>query len=81
MARSMMRRWQVKATQADVQLCVGLGPHGRAPVSFFAVEPGLAVGLDAAAPARELRQLVAGLHAAGLSVLCQVRQPPRSFSH
>mmetsp|Transcript_3687 Transcript_3687/g.10675 ORF Transcript_3687/g.10675 Transcript_3687/m.10675 type:complete len:900 (+) Transcript_3687:3737-6436(+) len=59
---------------APVLACApGLGPHGRAPVSFFAVEPGLAVGLDAAAPARELRQLVAGLHAAGLSVLCQVQ--------
>lgn len=51
----------------------GLGPGGRAPLSFFAPEPSLAVGGDPLAPARELRQLVAGLHAAGLSVMMQVQ--------
>lgn len=53
----------------------GLGPGGRAPLSLFAPEPSLAVGADPLAPARELRQLVAGLHAAGFSVILQV---PRS---
>ena len=57
----------------------GLGPHGRAPISFFAVEPALAVAQDAGAPARELRRLVAGLHAAGLSVICQARAPPQAL--
>ena len=50
----------------------GLGPGGQAPLSFFAPEPSLAVGSDPLAPARELRQLVAGLHAADLSVIMQV---------
>lgn len=44
------------------------------------MEPALAAGRDAGAPARELRQLVAGLHAAGLSVLCQARRPPDGCS-
>lgn len=52
--------------------CSGEGPCGLLPLSFFAVEPELAVGSDSGAPTRELRLLVEGLSEAGLSVICQV---------
>lgn len=50
----------------------GLGPMGRAPYSFFAPEPSFATAPDPAAAAEELKQLVRGLHEAGLEVIFQV---------
>jgi hypothetical protein len=53
----------------------GLGLLGRAPVSYFAPEPSLATSSAPGAAARELKQLVRGLHEAGLEVLLQVWGP------
>ena len=50
----------------------GLGPAGRAPYSFFAPEPSFATASDPAAAEIELKQLVKGLHEAGLEVIFQV---------
>lgn len=54
----------------------GDGALGRAPVSYFALDPASAVGADPGAPGRELRQLVRRLHEEGLEVLLQVRFTP-----
>ncbi len=51
----------------------GDGALGRAPVSYFAPDPALAVGADPGAAGSELRQLVRRLHEAGLEVLLQAR--------
>lgn len=51
----------------------GDGPYERLPLSFFAVEPQLAMGSDSLAPTLELCKLVDTLTAAGLSVICQVQ--------
>lgn len=53
----------------------GDGPFGRAPFSFFAPERAWASGSDALAPARELKELVRGLHAKGIEVWLQVSFP------
>ena len=50
----------------------GLGPMGRAPYSFFAPEPSFATASDPAAACEELKQLVRGLHEAGLEIILQV---------
>jgi hypothetical protein len=54
------------------EVAAGDGPYERLPLSFFAVEPQLAMGSDSLAPTLELCKLVDTLTAAGLSVICQV---------
>lgn len=49
----------------------GDGQLGRAPISYFAPDPAFAVASDAGAAARELRQVISGLHDAGLEVILQ----------
>ena len=49
----------------------GLGPMGRAPVSFFAPEPSMATGDSPNAAAQELKQMIHGLHEEGIEVLLQ----------
>lgn len=51
----------------------GLGPMGRAPFSFFAPEPSFASCPQPSAAAEELKQLIRGLHEAGLEVYFQVQ--------
>ena len=72
MRKQLARRGCETSCQPLPSTAAGLGPDGRAPLSFLAPEPSLAVGTDPLAPLRELRQLVDGLHAAGLSVIMQV---------
>ncbi len=49
------------------------GPQqSRLPVSFMAPEPALATAPDANAPVRELKQVIQGLHDAGLEAILQV---------
>ncbi len=56
----------------------GSGQLGRAPISYFAPDPAFAVGADAGAAARELRQVISGFHSAELEVILQVRPFLRS---
>lgn len=53
----------------------GLGLLGRAPVSYFAPEPKLAVSQAPGAAGHELKQLVKALHDAEVEVLLQVNPP------
>lgn len=51
-----------------------MGLLGRAALSYLAPDPGLSTDpSDPLAAARELRQMVSGLHAAGVEVILQVR--------
>ena len=67
----------------------GLGPMGRAPVSFFAPEPSMACGDSPNAAAQELKQMIRGLHEEGIEVLLQASrvafiqclQPRSSLQH
>ncbi len=54
----------------------GSGQLGRAPISYFAPDTDFAVGTDAGAAARELRQVISGFHNAGLEVILQVETLP-----
>ena len=60
------------ATLSESSPYAGLGPFERAPISFFAPDPALAVGADAGAAALELKQLVAALHREDIEVILQV---------
>ena len=51
--------------------------QGKAALSFFACDASYAVGEDRDAAPAELRQLVQGLHDAGIEVLVQVRTSSR----
>lgn len=51
----------------------GLGQLGRAPISYFAPDPAFAVATDTGAAARELKQVISGLHDAGLEAILQAR--------
>ena len=50
----------------------GDGPMGQAPMSFFAPNPGLAVGSHPLAASQELKQVIKELHAQSIEVILQV---------
>jgi hypothetical protein len=54
----------------------GAGQLGRAPISFFAPDNALAVGQEPGAACRELKQVICGLHDAGIEVILQARALP-----
>ena len=54
--------------------------QGKAALSFFACDASYAVDEDRDAAPAELRQLVQGLHDAGIEVLVQVRTSSRCFT-
>ena len=58
----------------------GLGPAGRAPVSFFAPEPAYSSQGDNYAAAREVKAMVRVLHAAGIEVILQAQSSFQVFS-
>ena len=58
----------------------GVGPQGRAAMSFFAPDPVLAVGKHSNAPSQELKQAIKELHAQGIEVILQVSVWPRIWA-
>lgn len=55
----------------------GAGQLGRAPISYFAPDNALAVGTEPGAACTELRQVICGLHDAGIEVILQACSPPQ----
>lgn len=50
----------------------GAGQLGRAPISYFAPDNAFAVSTEPGAACTELKQVICGLHNAGVEVILQV---------
>ena len=57
-----------------VMTAEGQGRMGRAPMSFFAPDPALAVGSHPVAASQELKHVIKALHSHGIEVILQVSQ-------